>query len=162
MTKTWQEDKEYVSYVEDLLKTDEVQKLSQFVQHMHSNRLEHSIDVSYQSYKLAKRMHGNARSCARAGLLHDMFYYDWHTTKFDEGSHAYMHPRIACENAGKITELSDMEKDIIIKHMFGATVAPPRYKESYIVTLVDKYCAIKEASLPLTVKVKHWFNHEVA
>lgn len=162
MKKAWQEDAEYVSYVEDLLQTEEVQKLSTFVQHMHSNRLDHSIDVSYQSYKLAKRTHSNARSCARAGLLHDLFYYDWHTTKFDEGSHAYMHPRIACKNAEKITELSDMEKDIIIKHMFGATIAPPRYKESYIVTMVDKYCAVKEASMPFTQRVKHLFSRQTA
>ena len=38
----------------------------------------------------------------RAGLLHDLFYYDWRTTKFDEGSHAYVHPRIAAKNAEKL------------------------------------------------------------
>ncbi|MGO2853619.1 MAG: HD domain-containing protein, partial [Tetragenococcus koreensis] len=101
MKITWQEDPEYVSYVEDLLETEEVQKLGEFVQHMHSTRLEHSISVSYNSYKLAKRFNGDARACARAGLLHDLFYYDWHTTKFDEGTHAYVHPRIACKNAEK-------------------------------------------------------------
>ena len=33
--------------------------------------------------------------------------------------------------------------------MWGATIAPPRYKEGYIVTMVDKYWAIKEAMTPL-------------
>ncbi|MEG2505769.1 MAG: hypothetical protein RSB44_13935, partial [Carnobacterium sp.] len=47
---------------------------------------------------------------ARAGLLHDLFYYDWRTTKFDEGTHAYMHPRIAVKNAEKITELSALKE----------------------------------------------------
>ena len=46
------------------------------------------------------------------------FTHDWRTTKFDEGSHAYVHPRIAAKNAEKITELSDLERDIIIKHMW--------------------------------------------
>ena len=154
MTEKWREDEEYLSYVEDLLATEEVQKLAEYTQHMHSTRLEHSISVSYHSYKLAKRWNGNARATARAGLLHDLFYYDWRTTKFDEGSHAYVHPRIAAKNAEKITELSDLERDIIIKHMWGATIAPPKYKESYIVTFVDKYCAVKEAALPMTTAMK--------
>ncbi|MHC5268080.1 HD domain-containing protein [Enterococcus sp. LJL98] len=159
MTQEWKQDAEYLSYIEDLLETEEVQSLSDFVQHYHSTRLDHSISVSYYSYKLAKRWNGDARSTARAGLLHDLFFYDWRTTKFDEGSHAYMHPRIAVANAEKITELSDLEKDIIVKHMWGATLAFPRYKESYIVTMVDKYCAIKEATGPMAVRLKsRWQN----
>ena len=45
--------------------------------------------------------------------------------------------------AQKLTSLNKIEKDIIVKHMFGATVAPPRYKESWIVTCVDKYWAVR-------------------
>ncbi|MBO0448898.1 HD domain-containing protein [Enterococcus sp. MJM12] len=158
MTENWRKDSEYMSYVADLLATPEVQKLSQYKQHVNSTRLEHSLSVSYYSYKLAKKWGGNAKATARAGLLHDLFYYDWRTTKFDEGSHAYMHPRIAVKNAEKITELSPLEKDIILKHMWGATIAPPKYKESYIVTMVDKYCAIKEAAEPMTKSMKVRFN----
>lgn len=161
MTEQWKKDEEYLSYIEDLLETPEVQKLADFVQHYHSTRLDHSISVSYYSYKLAKKWNGDARAIARAGLLHDLFYYDWRTTKFDEGSHAYMHPRIAVENASKLTELSDLEKDIIIKHMWGATLALPRYKESYIVTMVDKYCAVKEALSPAVSQLKTRWRHLV-
>lgn len=154
MTNKWKYDLEYLSYVGDLLATEEVQKLAEFTQHFHSNRLDHSISVSYYSYKITKMFGWNAKATARAGVLHDLFFYDWHTTKFDEGTHAYMHPRIAVKNAEKITELSDLEKDIIIKHMWGATIAPPRYKEGYVVTMVDKYCAVKEALFPLIQKLK--------
>ena len=38
--------------------------------------------------------------------------------------------------------------------MWGATIAPPRYKEGYVVTMVDKYCAVKEALFPLIQKLK--------
>lgn len=38
--------------------------------------------------------------------------------------------------------------------MWGATIAPPKYKESYIVTFVDKYCAVKEAAQPMTASMK--------
>lgn len=161
MTDEWRKDEEYLSYVQDLLATDEVKKLDNYKQHVTTTRLEHCISVSYNSYKVAKAWNGDCRATARAGLLHDLFYYDWRTTKFDEGTHAYMHPRIAVKNAEKITELSPLERDIIIKHMWGATLAPPRYKESYIVTMVDKYCAIKEASEPMTdnlrSKWRTWF-----
>lgn len=148
MKQNWQEDEEYMSYIEDLIDTEEVQSLAKFKQHHYSTRLEHSIAVSYLSYRLAKKWNGNARATARAGLLHDLFYYDWRTEKFDGGTHAYVHPRVAVKNAEKLTELSDLEKDIIIKHMWLATIAPPKYKESYIVTMVDKYCATHEALVP--------------
>ncbi|WP_430727538.1 HD domain-containing protein [Vagococcus allomyrinae] len=144
-----------MSYIEDLIYTDEVQSLSEFKQHHYSTRLEHSISVSYLSYRLAKKWNGNARATARAGLLHDLFYYDWRTEKFDGGTHAYVHPRIAVKNAEKLTELSDLEKDIIIKHMWLATIAPPKYKESYIVTMVDKYCATHEALVPAFRQAKN-------
>jgi uncharacterized protein len=154
----WQQDEEYLTYVENLLETSEVQKLDDFVQHHHSTRLEHSINVSYTSYKLAKKFKGNARATARAGLLHDLFFYDWRDTKFEAGSHAYMHPRIALKNAEKITTVSLLEADIIVKHMWGATLAFPKYKESFIVTFVDKYWAIKEAITPFRNKVNNVFS----
>ncbi|VHD76130.1 2',3'-cyclic-nucleotide 2'-phosphodiesterase [Streptococcus pyogenes] len=75
-------------------------------------------------------------------------------TKFNKG-HAWVHPRIAVRNAKKLTELNKKEEDIILKHMWGATIAFPRYKESYIVTMVDKYWAVKEAVTPLRQK---WSN----
>lgn len=153
MTKyEWQDDHEYLECVADLLNQPAVQKLAQYTQHHYSNRLEHSLRVSYLSYKIAKKCHAHAREVARAGLLHDLFYYDWRTTKFDLGTHAWIHPRIAVRNAEKITHLTARERDIIIKHMWGATIAPPRYFEGYIVTWVDKYAATKEAVGPLLKK----------
>ena len=151
----WKQDLEYVALIEDLLDREEVKKLKNYTQHHFTTRLEHSISVSYLSYRIAKKYGLDTRSTARAGLLHDLFYYDWRTTKFDEGTHAYVHPRMACENAKKITELNPLECDIIIKHMWLATVALPRYKESYIVTFVDKYCAVREVAVPLSGKVNN-------
>ncbi|GKQ42527.1 hydrolase [Companilactobacillus sp. RD055328] len=144
----WQHDSQYMAIVADLLIKPEVCKLKDITQHINSNRLDHSIMVSYKSYVLGKKMHLDYKAMARAGLLHDLFYYDWRTTKFNEGSHAYVHPRIALDNAKKITKLSKKEADIIVKHMWGATVAPPKYIESAIVSFVDDQCAIVEASIP--------------
>lgn len=144
----WRQDVEYMALIRDLLATPEVQKLAEFTQHHHSNRLDHSISVSYKSYLIAKKHHLNTRAIARAGLLHDLFYYDWRTTKFNLGSHAFIHPRVALRNAEKLTELTPLEKDIILKHMWGATSAMPKYTESWIVCLVDDAEAVNEFLLP--------------
>lgn len=149
--KKYEQDKEFMSHVGQLIDHPRFQKLDGIVQHHHSTRLEHSINVSYTSYKIAKKFGWDAKSTARGGLLHDMFYYDWRETKFNKG-HAWVHPRIAVKNARKLTKLNPKEEDIILKHMWGATIAPPRYKEGYIVTMVDKYWAIKEAITPLRSK----------
>ena len=148
----YKEDKEYMEHVGQLIAQPRVQKLKTITHHIYSNRLEHSIHVSYTSYKIAKKFGWNARSTARGALLHDLFYYDWRETKFKK-SHAWVHPRLAVRNARKITKLNRVEEDIIIKHMWGATLAPPRYKESFVVTMVDKYWAIKEATAPWRQKL---------
>jgi uncharacterized protein len=151
----WKSDAQYVAIVKDLLAQPAVQKLANYTQHHHSNRLQHSIAVSYDSYRLAKRMHLDYRITARAGLLHDLFYYDWRTTKFDLGSHAFIHPRVALRNAEKLTNLNAKERDIILKHMFGATLALPKYMESLIVSLVDDYEAEHEFFSPLRVRIEY-------
>lgn len=149
----WKNDKEYVSIVNDLLQNDQVKKLSNYTQHHHSTRLEHSIAVSFDSYKIAKKHNLDYKATARAGLLHDLFYYDWRTTKFNLGSHAFIHPRVALRNAEKITDLSSKEKDIILKHMWGFTISMPKYRESLIVSLVDNFEAAHEFFSPMRDKL---------
>lgn len=157
----WRQDSEYVALVGDLLAKPEVQELANYTQHHHSNRLDHSISVSYDSYLIAKKHHLNVRATARAGLLHDLFYYDWRTTKFNLGSHAFIHPRVALRNAEKLTELSPMEKDIILKHMWGATAALPKYRESLIVSLVDDKEAVVEFLSPMRKRVMAWRKRNI-
>lgn len=62
-----------------------------------------------------------------------------------KGLHAFTHPQTALENASKLFDLNEKECDIILKHMWPVTIKLPKYKESYIITLVDKYCAIQES-----------------
>lgn len=153
----WKDDAEYRSYIEDLLASDLVQQLANYKQHHHSNRLDHSLAVSYDSYRIAKSKGLDYKAVARAGLLHDLFFYDWRTTKFDLGSHAFIHPRVALKNAKKVTKLSPMEEDIILKHMYGLTLSRPKYQESLLVSLVDDYEAIREFFSPVTLKLrKRW------
>lgn len=150
----WQNDFEYRGYVDELLAMPEVQCLQKYVQHHNSDRLTHSIRVSYYSYLWAKKLNLDAKSVARAGLLHDLFYYDWRVTKFELGTHAFIHPRVSVRNAEKITVLSPLEKDIILKHMFGATLELPQYRESYLVDMVDNVAAVQEYFMPKWQAIK--------
>lgn len=152
--KNWQLDSEYRALVGDLLASREVQSLAQYTQHHHSDRLTHSLSVSYKSYCIAKRFGLNAKAVARAGLLHDLFFYDWRVTKFELGTHAFIHARVAVRNAEKLTTLSPMEKDIILKHMWGATTALPHYRESMLVDFVDDYQAVVEFCQPFSGRCK--------
>ena len=154
----WKSDPEFMNCISDLLASNEVKQLAGYTQHHHSDRLTHCITVSYVSYRLALRFGLNATAVARAGVLHDLFFYDWRETKFELGSHAFIHPRVALRNAEKITNLSPMEKDIILKHMWGATSELPHYRESLLVDLVDDYLAVAEFFSPASARMKRLFH----
>lgn len=135
---------EYQYCVNDLAQDENIHSLADFAHHKNISRLEHSLHVSYLSYLACKKLGLNYRSAARGGLLHDFYFYNSHITKPEGGIHCFRHPIIALENASELFDLNDLEKDIIVKHMWPVTIRPPRYKESLIVTFVDKYCASME------------------
>ena len=79
-------------------------------------------------------------------MLHDLFLYDWRKREPNrKGLHAFTHGKTACENACKLFDLNEKEKDMIIKHMWPVTVAFPKSLEGFILTFVDKYCAMSES-----------------
>lgn len=135
---------EFYSHIEGLLQDEKVQQLDGFIQHYCYTRLKHSLDVAYYSYLITRMFGWDSRSTARAGLLHDLFLYDWRDDDYTGKHHATAHPKIALENARQICDLNAVEEDIILKHMWLITPVPPRYKEGYVVTFVDKFCAARE------------------
>lgn len=138
------DDPVYLDCVKDLICNPDVASMSDFIQHSDTTCLDHCIDVSYKSYKIASLLNLDFRSVARAGLLHDFFLYDWHVKSNRRGLHGFTHAKTAHHNARSRFELNKIERDIILKHMWPLTPKPPRYIESFIVLLVDKYCAIIE------------------
>lgn len=133
---------EFNRILEPLLMTPEVKRLADYKHHWNKNRLEHSLEVAWHGYSISKKCALDYIAAARAGLLHDLFFYDWLT----EGPrlHGLRHPRISLTNARKITTLNAKERDIIKKHMWPLTPVPPRYPESWIVCMADTYCGIKD------------------
>lgn len=149
---------EFRAYVSDLLENENVLRLADYNQHIKTSRLEHSINVAYYSYRIAKVIGADPRLSARAGLLHDLYWYNWHYKKTPQ-NHAYFHPRLALKNAEKIAELTEQEKDAIVKHMWPLSKGMPKYRESYAVTMADKYAAtlevIKHRSINCYSKLKN-------
>lgn len=140
---------EFYTHIEDLLEHHDIRELDKFIHHYSHTRLKHSLDVAYYSYFVAKLLNWDSRSVARAGLMHDLFFYDWRDDDQSGRAHAAGHPKIALENAKNVCELNRVEEDIILKHMWLVTAAPPRYREGYIVTFVDKYCAVREITMSI-------------
>lgn len=135
---------EYKIQVADLISHNDIQMMKQFKHHSSVTCFEHSVNVSICSYLLCKTIGLDYKSAARGGLLHDLFLYDWRVTKLDDGKHGFVHPKIALINAERLFELNDIEKDIIIKHMFPLTLRPPMYMESMVVCMIDKLCTVLE------------------
>jgi uncharacterized protein len=135
---------EFKGCILDLARHESIGLMENLRHHGETSCLQHSLHVSYISYRLCRRLGFDYRSAARGALLHDFFLYDWHITKPDKGLHGFTHPHTALENADTFFRLSDKEKDIIIKHMWPLTVKPPKYKEAFIVAFADKYCALIE------------------
>ncbi len=138
----------YYSCVSDIINSTELDKLKEITHHISTTRFQHCLNVSYYTYLICKKLHLDARAAARAGLLHDLFYYD--RKKYNKNktkgqlSHSSMHSRMAAENASMLTDITALERDMIEKHMWPVTRPLPKYKESYIITITDKYCAILE------------------
>lgn len=148
---------EYLDCIKDLLNIDDVQGLHEFSQHMKTSRFQHSLNVSYYTFLIARKFHYDAYSAARAGLLHDLYLYDRHEkgTQPMEGRHCAVHPQVALENARKATSVNVIIEDAILHHMWPMTFHTPKTKEGWILQAVDKYCAISEVLLQGGRKVRY-------
>ena len=50
---------------------------------------------------------------------------------------------------------------MIEKHMWPVTKPVPKYAETYIITLVDKYCAVIEYLAPQPARFCRWVRNRV-
>lgn len=137
--------REFFECIRDLYFSDVVQAMGEISQHVPTvNCLEHSLFVSFVSYRMAKKRGLDYRAAARGALLHDMFLYDQHEKDNFVGRHAAYHPLAALKNAKEHFALSEVEQDCIKNHMWPAAGSRPRFPESMIVNLADKLCATAE------------------
>ena len=140
-------DKEYYNIIKNYYETSYVQTLKNIPHHKSSNRLEHSLRVSYKAYKLAKKNHLDYESTAIAGLLHDLYFNrinDMKTYKDKISLLTNDHPKDAVKNAKKYFKLNKLEEDIILSHMWPLSKYVPKHKESFIVGFSDKICTYND------------------
>ncbi len=135
---------EFYRIIYDILENETFQELKLYKHHYIYTRFEHSLSVSYYSYLICKFLKLDYKSATRAGLLHDLFFYDCENKLTRPKNHIKSHPKIALKNAQQLFVLNNKEKDIILKHMWPLTFSLPKYRESFIITFVDKFCAFKE------------------
>ncbi len=117
----------------------ETEKFNDLKKEIHHGitRYDHVLRVSKYTYQITKKLHMDYISATRAALLHDYFTTDDvlginGIKKWNE------HPNIAYENAIKEFTINKKEKNAITSHMFPLGKTIPKYKESWVLTLVDK------------------------
>lgn len=136
---------EFQMIIKDLINDKTVQEMKKYRQHYETTCYDHCYMAAYYCFLICKKYHLDYRSATRAAMLHDLFLYDWRVRQPDrKGFHAFTHGKKACENACQLFDLNEKEKDIIIKHMWPVTLAFPKSIEGFLLTFVDKYCALTE------------------
>ncbi len=131
---------EYIS--KDILKNRKFQRIA-YESHHGITRMEHSMRVAKYVYKISKKLKMDYVSATRAAILHDFF------TNAEFGANhgliqGVVHPDIALQNAKGEFKLNKIEENAIETHMFPLNAKMPKYKESWVLTLVDKTVAIYE------------------
>lgn len=140
-------------YGGDILSSDGMQSEKQFMQHGSVSVYEHSVAVTRMALAAAAflrrlRVHVDERALVRGALLHDYFLYDWHVPDKSHRLHGFTHARRALENAERDFVLGEIERNMILTHMFPLNLRPPKYRESVILCLADKICATRETLSP--------------
>lgn len=136
-------------YGNDIINSDNFRMTKAHIQHGNVTVNEHCMDVARCSLIInnALELNCNKRDLIRGALLHDYFLYDWHDKEYlseRKRFHGFRHPALALKNANKEYELTDIQRDIIKKHMWPLVIVPPTCREAWVVTTADKYCSLLE------------------
>ncbi len=135
---------DFYEIIEPILIQSEMQKRKKYPHHINESVYAHVLRVSYDCYRIGKRLGMDYKSLAIAGLLHDFYEKPWqysHEKKPFLKKHAFTHAKEAVENSKKIfgTEIVTPKiESIMITHMFPLNKKIPRNKEAWLLTLVDK------------------------
>ena len=132
--------KEYWQLTKDIEEIPEFQKLKEETHHLLCSRYDHCQTVAVWSFRIAKLFKLDVRSTTRAALVHDWFY------DYDEKhvSTLVKHPQMAYTIAREYIGLNEKEQNIIQSHMWPLGKTLPKYKESWLVTTIDKIVSLGE------------------
>lgn len=153
-------DEEYLLLINNIITNEEFKKIEN-IKHHNTTRLNHSIKVSYYSYKIAKFLRLDYSDVARGGLLHD-FYIDiiseCDKVKDKIKLFSTKHPKDAVNNSLSNFNLTEKEINIIETHMFPIDYRIPKYAESWVVSIVDKVLSFGEVYKKFSNKLGYLSN----
>ena len=134
---------DFNSLISDIINNKKFNKLDKELHHG-ITRYAHSMRVAKWTYMICKLFNmKNKDNTTRAALLHD-FYTDKDLEGNSSVKRLGLHPNMALENSIKYYKLDDIQKDIIKTHMFPCNFDIPKYKESWLVSGVDKLVSTYE------------------
>lgn len=141
-----EDEERFFELVKEVVGKGRYSQLEEYIQHGDTTVYQHSLAVAYLSYWMVLKydLKVHLEELIRGALLHDYFLYDWHEKDAGHSLHGFTHPGKALINACEDFNLTDIEKDVIRKHMFPLTLIPPRYRETVIVCMADKICSVYE------------------
>ena len=158
MSYIFLKDKEYKKIVKDIFRNVRFKKLFN-IEHHGISRMEHSIKISYYSYRIAKKLRMDYVSVARGGLLHDFFLDGDERSGKRKFLDTFTHPKKALNTSIDNFNVNDKEKNIIVSHMFPIYLSLPKCKESVLVNIVDKVIGFKELLRGFCCKFKYKFDY---
>lgn len=135
--------KEYYDIVKDILNNEEFKKRKNYMHHGNTNVYDHSLNVSIMAYKIGKKLNMDVESICVGALLHDFYSTPWpertEKTPFLK-KNGFTHAKDALNNANMYFPelLNEKSENIILRHMFPLNVIPPKYKEGWLITILDK------------------------
>lgn len=134
---------EFYNIIEDIINYYKFQKLDNELHHG-ITRYDHSLRVAKATYYVGKKLRiKKLNETVRAALLHD-YYLDSDLQEKSSKEKLSIHPEIACHNAYKDFNITNFQQNIIRTHMFPLSKELPKYKESWLVTVMDKSVAAYE------------------
>ena len=126
----------------DIIKTNKFNELKN-ESHHGLTRYMHVLRVSKFTYNITKFLKMDYVSATRAALLHD-YYTSSDLHDITEVKKLNKHPKVASNNALNDFNLNKREINAIESHMFPLGKVLPKYKESWVLTTVDKGVAAYE------------------
>jgi len=152
---------EWYRIVEPILLHEEFQKRKLFLHH-EASVWDHSIEVSFKSFLVAKFYKLNVYDATIAGLLHDFYPQAWQYSeelyhldpsylkryfkkrKHLSELHGFVHGKEAAKNALKYFPdlVNERILDSIKYHMFPLTLIAPHSMEGWLVSCMDKKVSI--------------------
>lgn len=134
---------EFYNIIEPFVSHQEFVKRKDFSHHINESVYEHTLRVSFDCFKIGKKLKLDYKSLTIAALLHDFYEKPWQYDKEKKPilqMHAFTHAHNAVLNAKKHfgSKITPKIANIMETHMFPVNKKIPRSKEAWILTLVDK------------------------